>query len=79
MDTDLDIVRYLDIALMSMNQQINDLKALLDQRHATQTKAIDAALAAADKALDKAERVMDRRLDTVNARLTALEKRATNG
>jgi uncharacterized protein YPO0396 len=73
MDTDTDLVRYLDIALMAMNRQILDLKALLDARYDTQTKAIEVASAAAERAMDRAEKVLDRRIATINARLDNLE------
>jgi hypothetical protein len=75
MDTDLDIVRYIDTLIMSVNQSIADLKAALDARYASQTKALDAALAAAEKALSKADRTADRRFDVIDERLSALEKR----
>lgn len=73
MDTDTDIIRYLDIALMAMNRQILDLKTALDARYQTQTKAIEVAQAVADKAMDRADKVLDRRIDLINARLDRLE------
>ena len=69
---DLDIVRYIDTLIMSVNQSLTDYKA-------AQTKAVEAALAATDKALAKAEREMDRRLTVINDRLNLLEHKASNG
>ena len=61
----------------STQQQLNDLRALLDERYATQTKALDAAfeaaekgvvtaLASAEKAVTKAETAAERRFASVN-------------
>lgn len=76
---DLDIVRYIDTLVMSVNTTIADHMALLDARYQAQTKAIDAALVATDKALTKAERELDRRLDAITQRLAKLEQRLPNG
>lgn len=42
----IDSLRY------HFQQQIDDMRRLLDERYATQTKALDAALVAADKRFD---------------------------
>jgi ABC-type transporter Mla subunit MlaD len=75
----LDVIMYVDQAISAVNRAIADLKTLLAARHASQTKAIDVALATADRALDKADEVMDRRLDVINDRLTKLEQRLPHG
>lgn len=66
-----------DTLRSSFQKQIYDLKTLLDERYATQTKALDAAFVAAEKAVStaldsaekavaKAETAAERRFEAVN-------------
>jgi hypothetical protein len=66
-----------DTALTYTLRQIQDLRTMLDERYATQTKALDAAfvaseravqaaLTSAEKAVAKAETASERRFDSVN-------------
>jgi hypothetical protein len=61
-----------------LQRQLDDLRAALDERHQTQTKAVDtafiaqqtamqAALQAVEKAITKAEIASDKRFESVNA------------
>jgi pyruvate-formate lyase-activating enzyme len=79
MDTDLDVIRYVDTLVMTVNRSLADLKTALDARYQAQTKALDAALAATDKALTKAERELERRLTVIDQRLTKIEQSNSNG
>ena len=67
----------IDTLRASVQQQIHDLKTLLDERYQTQTKALDAAfvasekavttaLGSAEKAVAKAETAAERRFEAVN-------------
>lgn len=68
---------YLNQMQRGLEQQLADLRLMLDERHTAQSKAIDAALASADramlaalhsaeKAVDKAETATAHRFDSVN-------------
>lgn len=61
-----DTLRY------HMQRQIDDLRGLLDERHAAQTTAMNAALAAAEKAVAKAETAAEKRFESVNEFRSAL-------
>jgi hypothetical protein len=67
----------IDTLKESVQREILDLRVLLDERYATQTKALDAAfvaaekgvvtaLASAEKAVTKAELAAERRFEAVN-------------
>lgn len=67
----------IDTLRASVRQELQDLRFLLDERYATQTKALDAAfvaaekavataLSSAEKAVTKAETAAERRFESVN-------------
>jgi len=66
-----------DTAMVHVQRQLSDLRSLLDERYATQTKALDAAfvaseravqaaLTSAEKAVTKAELASNARFESVN-------------
>ena len=76
-DQQASIGRQFDGMREAQRLQVADMRALLDERYATQTKALDAAfkaaeqavavaLANAEKATAKAETAADKRFDAVN-------------
>lgn len=77
-----------DTALYHVQRQLIDLRAMLDERYATQTKALDAAFAAqekavqaaltsAEKAVTKAEVASEKRFKAVNEFRQTLSDQAT--
>jgi vacuolar-type H+-ATPase subunit B/Vma2 len=77
-DTDHATIRYIDQAIASVRQSVDDLRTMLDARYASQVKALDAALVSAEKALTRADKELERRLDAINTRLISIERTLAN-